>query len=56
MSLIPGKSPKTFSDNIKEIMDSYKSKGTIGNIAPSNKSKAQKIAVAIAYKKKGEFA
>lgn len=54
MPLTPGKSPKTLSTNIKEIMDSYKSKGSIGTSKPKSAKKAQKQAVAIAYSKQRE--
>jgi hypothetical protein len=36
------------SNNIKEVMDSYKKKGTIGTSKPKSKKKAQKQAIAIA--------
>ena len=39
--------------SISEILTSYKSKGTIGNITPKSKKKAIQIASAIAYKNKG---
>ena len=54
MPLMPGKSQKTLSDNIDELMSSYKAKGTIGNITPTSSKKAQQIAAAIAYKKRGQ--
>ncbi len=44
----------SMGQNISEIMDSFKKKGKIGNITPSSKSKAQKIAIAISYRQKGE--
>ena len=48
MPLMKGSGPKTISQNIKELMDSYKQKGSIGTSTPANKSKAQKQAIAIA--------
>ncbi len=44
----PGNSPKTKSANVKEIMDSYKQTGRIGNSRPKNATAADKQAVAIA--------
>ena len=58
MSLKNGKSKKVISENIKEIMDSYHEKGTIGTSSPISNKKAQKQAIAIAFskaKKKKQF-
>ncbi|OGS27450.1 MAG: hypothetical protein A2297_04340 [Elusimicrobia bacterium RIFOXYB2_FULL_48_7] len=49
MPLIKGKSRKVISENIKELMDSYKKTGKIGNSTPVNLAKANRQAVAIAY-------
>lgn len=46
MPLKPGK--KNIGSNIKEIMDSFKEKGRIGNITPKNHEHALRIAKAIA--------
>ena len=51
MPLIPG-SP--VGKSISELIDSYKAKGTIGNIRPKSAKKAREIAAAIAYRVKGE--
>lgn len=52
MPLKSGKSNKTVSSNIKEMVSSYKSSGKIGNTHPKNSAQAQKIAVAAAMTKK----
>jgi hypothetical protein len=49
-----GKSKKTISSNIKEVVKSYEKKGTIGTSKPKSKAKAIKQAVAIAYSKAGK--
>lgn len=54
MPLISGSGPKTLSANISELMNSYKSKGTLGTSTPKSKSAAQKQAIAIAYSKQGK--
>lgn len=54
MPLKSGKSKKTISGNIQEMMRSYKAKGSIGNTSPKSTAKAQKIAVAAAYNKAGK--
>lgn len=43
----------SLGQNISELMNSYKVKGTIGSTTPKNKSAAQKQAIAISYKTKG---
>lgn len=52
MPLKEGKSQATVSANIKELMDKYKSSGKIGNTKPKSTEHAQKIAAAIAYRRK----
>lgn len=54
MPLKSGKSKKVISTNIKEVMDSYHEKGTIGTSTPANNKKAQKQAIAIAFSKAGK--
>lgn len=52
MPLKSGKSKKVFSSNVKELVDTYKSKGSIGSSHPKGLKAAIKQAVAIAYSKK----
>jgi len=54
MPLKSGKSEKTRSANIGELMSSYKKTGKIGNSKPKSKEAAQKQAEAIVYKKADE--
>jgi hypothetical protein len=54
MPLKKGKSQKTISSNIGELMNTYKDSGKIGTSAPKNKKKAQKQAVAIALSESGK--
>jgi hypothetical protein len=54
MPLKKGTSKKTIAKNIKEIVDTYKSKGKIGTSKPASKKKAVKQAVAIAYSEAGK--
>jgi len=54
MPLKKGKSKKTISRNIKELLNAYYKKGKIGSSKPKNKKKAQKQAVAIALNKAGK--
>ena len=49
MPLKKGKSRKTMSANIKELVDTYKQSGKIGTSKPKSKKKAIKQAVAISY-------
>ena len=49
MPLKKGKSQATISSNIKECINSYKSKGTIGDITPRNLKHAVKICQGAAY-------
>jgi hypothetical protein len=51
MPLSSGKSKKTISGNIEEMMRSWKAKGSIGNTKPKSVKKAQQIASAAAYSK-----
>lgn len=51
MPLQTGHTQTIISANIKEIIDSWKKTGKIGNIRPKNKKHALKIAQAIAYRK-----
>jgi hypothetical protein len=50
MPLKKGKSKKVISDNIEELMHSYHDKGTIGTSTPETNKKAQKQAIAIAFR------
>lgn len=54
MPLQKGKSDKTRSANIGEVMRSYKETGKIGNTKPRNAKHAAAIASAIAYSKQRE--
>lgn len=54
MPLETGSGKKTISDNIGELMRSYKKKGSIGTSTPKSGKAAQKQAIAIAYHKAGE--
>lgn len=53
MPLKSGSSRKTISGNIKELVDTYQSKGRIGTSRPSSKKAAVKQAVAISLQKAG---
>lgn len=52
MPLKPGAGKKTFVENIREIMHAFARSGRIGNSAPASKAKADRQAVAIAYRQK----
>lgn len=54
MPLKKGKSQKTISKNIGEMMGAYEKKGSIGTSTPKSKTAAQKQAVAIALKSAGK--
>ena len=54
MPLISGGGKPAFKANVKETMDSYKKKGTIGTSTPPDKKAALKQALAIAYSKMRE--
>jgi len=51
MPLKPGKSQKTISSNIAEMINAYKDTGHIGNTTPGSNAKARKIAIAAALSK-----
>jgi hypothetical protein len=53
MPLKSGKSQKTVSKNIKELVSGYKSSGSIGSSKPQSKKAAVKQAVAISLNKAG---
>lgn len=54
MPLKKGSSQKTKSSNIKELLHSFKEKGSIGNTKPGSMKKARSITSAIAYRKARE--
>ena len=54
MPLKTGSSRKVVSSNIKELVDTYKSKGRIGTSKPANKTAAIKQAIAISLNKTKE--
>ncbi len=49
MPLIKGKSKAVRQKNIEELINTYETKGKIGNSKPKSKKKAIKQAVAISY-------
>lgn len=53
MPLKKGKSQAIISSNIKEMLDSWRETGKIGNTTPRNKKHALKIAQAAAYTSAG---
>jgi hypothetical protein len=54
MPLKRGKSQKTISTNIGEMVRSFKDTGKIGTSKPSSKKAAVRQAAAIAYRKAGK--
>jgi hypothetical protein len=54
MPLKSGSSQETKSENIGELMKSYKKTGKIGTSKPKSEEKAQKQAAAVAYNKANE--
>jgi hypothetical protein len=54
MPLKAGKSAKTRSTNIREMVRSFKQSGRIGNTKPSSVKKVVQIAAAAAYRKARE--
>jgi hypothetical protein len=54
MPLSKGKSQKTISGNIGEMVRSYKESGKLGTSRPASVRKAVKQAAAIAYSKAGK--
>jgi hypothetical protein len=53
MPIKGGKSRKTISSNVKELVDEWKEDGAIGTSHPPDKKAAVKQAVAISLKKAG---
>ncbi len=54
MPLKSGQGKKVRQENIAEILDSYKNKGSIGTSKPASKKAAIRQAVAISYAKQRE--
>ena len=54
MPLKTGKSSKVVSENISEMMGSFRKSGMLGTSKPKSSKKAQKQAVAIALDKAGK--
>ncbi len=54
MPLKAGAGRKTFVHNIREIMHAFAKSGRIGNSWPASAAKANKQAVAIAYRQQRE--
>lgn len=54
MPLKTGKSKKTVSDNISELMHTWESTGKIGDNTPKTKKEAHDMAVAIAMRHVGK--
>lgn len=49
--LMRGHSPRTISDNIREMLETYKRTGKIGRMRPRDMGHARRIAAAIAEEK-----
>lgn len=56
MPLRSGHSREVISQNIREMMRSYKETGKIGNVRPESEQQAARIASAAAYSKAREAA
>ncbi len=54
MPLSKGKSKKVISQNIREMIDTWKETGKIGNTRPKSIAQAKRIASAAAYSKAGK--
>ena len=50
MPLQKGPGRKKHSANVRELMETYKSSGKIGNVKPKGKKHAMAVANAIAYR------
>jgi hypothetical protein len=53
MPLKKGRSDKVVSENISELVSTYKNKGKIGNTTPRSLAHARRIAAAVAFSKAG---
>jgi len=53
MPLKKGRSDQVIGQNIEELLDKFKSSGSIGKTSPSSMKKARSIAAAIAFKQAG---
>ena len=53
MPLKSGKSSKTISSNVRELVNDWKQDGTIGSSRPKTKQQAVKQTVAISLRKAG---
>ena len=54
MPIMEGRGPKKHSDNVGEMMRSYRSKGKIGTTKPRSYKHAEEIANAISFDKRRE--
>lgn len=55
MPLIKSGSEEALSNNIAEIIRSYKQTGKIGKASPSSLAKARKMAIAASYSNKARY-